>query len=80
MKQDKPKCVAKHSKSVQLTPGKYSFCRCGYSADGIFCDGAHKSTTIVPKRMFIDSPTTLQVCLCKHSKSFPYCDGSHRQL
>lgn len=75
-----PKIVDRKAKSLNLYPGKYSFCTCGLSKDQPFCDGSHKGTSFVPKRFKIDEPQNVSLCMCKHTKNAPYCDGSHRNL
>lgn len=78
--ENEPKCVAKLARSVKCEPGTYYFCMCGYSKDGVFCDGAHKKTSFLPKKMKLFEPTVISVCLCKQTKMAPYCDGSHQYI
>lgn len=75
-----PKIVERKGRSINLQPGSYSYCRCGLSSDGLFCDGSHKGTQFVPKRFTLDQPTTVYMCMCKHTKNSPHCDGTHRTL
>lgn len=75
-----PKIVEKKSKTVQLMPGVYYYCRCGLSKDQPFCDGAHEGSEFLPKKFRIDEPKNVYACMCKHTKSAPYCDGSHNKL
>ena len=77
---ENPKIVERKSRSVNLDSGVYYYCRCGLSADGIFCDGAHKGTAFVPKKFIIDEPASLYICMCKHTKNAPFCDGAHKVL
>ncbi len=74
------KIVDTKAKAINLEPGTYYYCRCGRSADGIFCDGAHKGTAFVPKKFTVEEPKTVYICLCKHTKTSPFCDGSHKSL
>ena len=75
-----PKIVQRKSKSVKLSPGTYFYCRCGQSADGIYCDGSHQGTSFQPKKFSVDAPKEVYICMCRHSKTAPFCDGAHRQL
>ena len=75
---EQPKCVAKLARNVKCEPGTYYFCMWGYSKDGIFCDGAHKTTAFLPKKLVVDTTTMISVCLCKQTKTAPHCDGSHK--
>lgn len=75
-----PKVFATHCSRVELEPGNYAWCACGYSADGTFCDGSHRGKGFVPKAFEVTEKATLPLCLCKHTKEPPYCDGSHKPL
>lgn len=75
-----PKITDRKSKTENLYPGVYSYCTCGLTKDGAFCDGAHKDTGFRSKKFSIDEPRTVSLCMCRHSASAPYCDGSHRKL
>ena len=75
-----PNIVAKKCKRLFLNPGVYFYCRCGLSADGVFCDGAHKATSFVPKKFVIEDAQEVALCLCKHTPNAPYCDGTHKLI
>ncbi len=65
---------------LQTEPGVYWWCTCGRSASQPFCDGSHKGTDFVPKKVVIDERRSCTWCACKHSKKVPFCDGSHSLL
>jgi CDGSH iron-sulfur domain-containing protein 3 len=65
---------------LDLEPGHYSFCTCGYSENQPFCDGKHIGKGFVPSTLSVDTPQKVAFCLCKHSAKGHQCDGSHRQL
>jgi CDGSH-type Zn-finger protein len=77
---ENPKIVERKSRSVNLDAGVYYYCRCGLSADGIFCDGSHKGTSFTPKKFIVDEPASVYICMCKHTKNSPFCDGAHKVL
>ncbi len=63
---------------TELEGGKtYSFCACGRSKDGIFCDDSHQGTSCEPKVVKIEKSKAYQLCRCKSSNNFPFCDGTH---
>lgn len=66
---------------VQKTaPGTYFWCSCGRSKGQPFCDGSHKGTGFVPKKVVLTEAKTVAWCGCKHTKTPPFCDGSHSGL
>ncbi|MCS6266591.1 MAG: CDGSH iron-sulfur domain-containing protein [Vampirovibrio sp.] len=76
-----PHCFAASPEEHTLPVGNYAWCSCGLSADGVFCDGAHKGTTFRPTIMKItDQPETCTLCRCKRTNTAPFCDGSHINL
>jgi len=77
---ESPKIVERKSRSMNLEPGVYHYCRCGLSKDGAFCDGSHEGTAFVPKRFTVDEATSVYVCMCKHTQNSPFCDGAHKLL
>jgi len=64
---------------VKLQPGSYAWCRCGYSENHPFCDGAHarKDTGLRPELFKIEEEKTVALCACKKSATEPFCDGAH---
>ena len=63
---------------VKLEKNKdYYYCRCGKSADKIFCDGAHQGTPFTPEKFQVNFDKEYYLCPCKKSDKMPYCDGSH---
>ena len=80
MNEEKPKVVDTKGKSVNLQPGTYYYCRCGKSADGLWCDDSHAGTSFLPKKLKIDEPKSVYLCMCKATKNSPFCDGAHRAL
>jgi CDGSH-type Zn-finger protein len=64
----------------EAAAGAYWWCACGRSKDQPFCDGSHKGTGLVPKKVELTEAKTVAWCGCKHSKNAPFCDGSHAQF
>jgi CDGSH-type Zn-finger protein len=63
---------------IQLEAGKvYSYCMCGRSKDGVFCDGSHEGTSCTPKTFSVEKTKAYHLCRCKSSKNLPFCDGTH---
>jgi len=58
----------------------YWWCACGRSKTQPFCDGSHKGSGFVPKKVELTEAKTVAWCGCKHSKNAPFCDGSHSRL
>eukprot|EP00811_Abedinium_folium_P017092 NODE_26014_length_567_cov_8.163636.p1 GENE.NODE_26014_length_567_cov_8.163636~~NODE_26014_length_567_cov_8.163636.p1 ORF type:complete len:128 (-),score=15.97 NODE_26014_length_567_cov_8.163636:84-467(-) len=57
-----------------------SWCSCGLSKDGTWCDGSHNKTDMKPMG-YDDSDIVLNkwylICRCKHTSTPPYCDHTH---
>ncbi|MGI9083448.1 MAG: CDGSH iron-sulfur domain-containing protein [Candidatus Fonsibacter lacus] len=63
---------------IHLEKGKdYYWCACGLSKDGIFCDGSHKATRLVPMKFSVQEDKSYFLCGCKKTNKKPFCDGSH---
>ena len=75
-----PKVVAKHPAVMDLEPGSYWWCACGFSAKHPFCDGAHKQHGLAPVRFEVEAPKKVALCQCKATGEGPYCDGTHKEL
>ena len=70
--------IIKNSKKINLENGKdYYWCACGFSKDGIFCDGSHKSTNFQPMKFTVVENKSYFLCGCKKTNNKPFCDGSH---
>ena len=73
--------IIKNSKKINLETGKdYYWCACGFSKDGIFCDGSHKGSSFVPKVFVAEETKTAYMCNCKHTANPGFCDGAHKAL
>ncbi len=78
---DVPVIAAKKPKMVDLEEGKkYTWCRCGRSANQPFCDGSHRGTNITPVSFTAQKPGRAALCQCKASANAPFCDGTHASL
>jgi len=65
---------------LDVEAGTYYFCTCGKSANQPFCNGAHKGSSFVPKKVEIAEAKKVAYCGCKHSGNGAFCDGSHAKL
>jgi CDGSH-type Zn-finger protein len=67
---------------VEETPGKKSYCTCGWSQKLPYCDGSHNrmQTGCKPIRVEITEPGTKWICQCHQSRDLPWCDGTHNRL
>jgi CDGSH iron-sulfur domain-containing protein 3 len=75
-----PHIADKRPMVLDMEPGTYSFCTCGYSANQPFCDGKHIGKGFVPQTVTLEAAQKVAFCLCKHSQKGHHCDGSHRNL
>ncbi len=66
---------------VTLEGGRtYFWCACGRSATQPFCDGSHKATGILPRKLVLVRTEEVLLCGCKHTAGAPFCDGGHTNL
>lgn len=66
---------------VTLEGGRtYFWCACGRSASQPFCDGSHKGTGILPRKVVPARTEEVLLCGCKHTEGAPFCDGAHTNL
>lgn len=78
---ENPVIAAKSPSLVELEKGrKYSWCRCGRSANQPFCDGSHRGTGITPLVFTAEETGRAALCRCKASATAPFCDGTHTKL
>lgn len=75
-----PKVFDKKPMLMELEPGTYYWCSCGYSKQQPFCDGSHQGTELTPVSFEVREKKSVALCLCKQTKNAPYCDGSHANL
>lgn len=76
----KVKTTSLEPKKVELEPGKYLWCQCGYSRNQPFCDGSHHGTKHKPVLFEVKRKTKASLCTCKHTKTGPFCDNSHLEI
>jgi mannose-6-phosphate isomerase-like protein (cupin superfamily)/CDGSH-type Zn-finger protein len=66
---------------VTLEGGRtYFWCACGRSASQPFCDGSHKGSGILPRKVVPARSEEVLLCGCKHTEGAPFCDGAHTNL
>ncbi|MEL7035551.1 MAG: CDGSH iron-sulfur domain-containing protein [Cyanobacteria bacterium J06592_8] len=75
-----PKIFDKKPTQMELEPGTYYWCSCGYSEGQPFCDGSHQGTEFTPVSFEVTEKKSVAFCLCKQTKNAPYCDGYHANL
>jgi CDGSH iron-sulfur domain-containing protein 3 len=66
---------------VNVIPGKvYSWCSCGLTENGTFCDSNHKRVEGLPFRsvkVIFDKEEEILFCQCRQTSTPPFCDGRH---
>ena len=65
---------------MEIEPGNYAWCACGYSTNQPYCDGSHKGSDYRPIVEKVEEKKTVAWCGCKHTTKGPFCDGSHKSL
>ena len=77
-----PKIAKKGPYVMEMEPGTYHWCSCGYSEKQPFCDGSHKrlDTGMKPVEAEVKFPKTVAWCGCKFTAKPPFCDGAHNKL
>ena len=76
-----PRIAEKKPAVLDLAAGNYEWCRCGWSQQQPFCDGAHKQHgEFKPLAFKLDKPQRVALCQCKRTAKAPYCDGTHHKL
>jgi CDGSH-type Zn-finger protein len=77
---EKPVIAQKSPYVLEMQPGNYYYCSCGKSSKQPFCDGSHRGSEFVPKKVEITDIKKVAWCGCKHSSNAPFCDGTHAKL
>ncbi len=67
---------------VEETPGRKSYCQCGWSEKLPYCDGSHKrlNTGCHSIKIEVTEAGTKWLCQCHRSGNLPWCDGTHQTL
>lgn len=73
-----PKMVELKPMVMTLSPGRYSWCSCGYSVRQPFCDDSHRKEEHATNRRSykfeVLEEAQVAFCMCKHTGNPPYCD------
>ena len=77
---EKPNIVDLKSIKLELDPGDYFWCSCGYSQNQPFCDGSHQGKNFEPVKFTVTEKKRVGYCLCKYSHAHELCDGTHKDL
>jgi len=77
---ENPVIAQKSPYVLEMQPGSYYYCTCGKSANQPFCNGSHRGSEFVPKKVEITDIKKVAWCGCKHSANAPFCDGTHAKL
>ncbi|RMH59464.1 MAG: CDGSH iron-sulfur domain-containing protein [Candidatus Hydrogenedentota bacterium] len=75
-----PKIASLKPEVVDLDPGTYYWCACGYSANQPYCDGAHREKGFRPLVFEIEEKKKVALCNCKRTATPPFCDGAHSRI
>ena len=79
-----PKMTACEPAVVTVEPGKvYSWCSCGLTEKGPFCDNNHRKVEGTPFRsikVMFNKAEEVWFCQCKQTKTPPFCDQTHQTL
>lgn len=67
---------------MDMQPGTYAWCACGFSKSQPFCDGSHQAsgTGKTPIQVTIDAAGKVAWCGCKRTGNGARCDGTHKRL
>lgn len=66
--------------TVELEPGTYLWCKCGFSKNQPFCDGTHHGTKFKPQAFEVTKKRKAKLCNCKLTQTGPFCDNTHLKL
>ena len=70
--------------AVNVVPGKvYSWCSCGLTENGAFCDSNHKRVEGLPYRsvkVIFEKEEEIMFCQCRQTSTPPFCDRTHNTL
>ena len=79
-----PKITQCEPAAITVVPGKvYSWCSCGLTETGAFCDSNHKRIEGLPFRsikVLFDKPEEVFFCQCRQTSTPPFCDGTHHTV
>jgi CDGSH-type Zn-finger protein len=69
---------------IMVEAGKvYSWCSCGLTEKGPFCDSNHKRVEGLPYRSVkvqFEKAEEVWFCQCKQTRTPPFCDQTHNTL
>jgi CDGSH-type Zn-finger protein len=78
----KPKIAQKGPYVMEVEPGRYAWCTCGYSQKQPYCDTSHRdhAPEMRSLKVEITEKKTVAWCGCKQTGTPPFCDGTHNSL